>query len=301
MQIQYYKEFVVLAETLNFWAAAEALFISQSVLSKHIRAMERELGAPLFVRTSRRVALTELGQKLLPTARRICDLQAKAEALARQAAHSGRVRLRVAALPDIAHYGFSQAVIRFQRQFPEAELEVEEMDTQPAREALLAGRCDLAICRESGEAPPAEPLQTHALFCERLMAVLPAGHALAGQQEAPLAEMANDGFALIARGSLPYSLCVQACQNAGFTPHIQYTGHRIDSILDMAAAGCTALLFERHLPAAAARPGGIRVLPVTPPVYSTVYLAVRKEEAPGPALAALIRCCRQAMAKTFTA
>lgn len=82
MQTQYYKEFLVLAQTLNYWAAADKLFISQSVLSKHIKAMERELGSPLFRRSSRKVALTELGEKLLPLAEKICRLQAEAAAAA---------------------------------------------------------------------------------------------------------------------------------------------------------------------------------------------------------------------------
>ena len=58
MEIQYFREFLTLAETKNFTETAERHFTSQSVISKHIRQMEQELGFPLFDRTSRKVGLS---------------------------------------------------------------------------------------------------------------------------------------------------------------------------------------------------------------------------------------------------
>ena len=69
MDINYFREFVILAETKNYWAASERLFIGQSSLSKHIKTLEKSLGAALFDRTSRKVELTEFGKRMLPYAR----------------------------------------------------------------------------------------------------------------------------------------------------------------------------------------------------------------------------------------
>ena len=71
MEISYFKDFVILAENQNYWSAAERLFIGQSSLSKHIKTLEKSLGAPLFERTSRKVELTEFG-KLIATLRTVC-------------------------------------------------------------------------------------------------------------------------------------------------------------------------------------------------------------------------------------
>ena len=60
------KEFMVLAETKNFWEASDRLYMNQSTLSKHIKSLENELGVPLFTRTTRRVELTSYGQTFLP-------------------------------------------------------------------------------------------------------------------------------------------------------------------------------------------------------------------------------------------
>lgn len=71
MNTEFLKEFVVLAETKNFWEASERLYMNQSTLSKHIKSLENELGVELFTRTTRRVELTSYGQTFLPYARTI--------------------------------------------------------------------------------------------------------------------------------------------------------------------------------------------------------------------------------------
>lgn len=62
MNTEYLKEFVVLAETKNFCEASDRLYMNQSTLSKHIKSLENELGINLFLRTTRRVELTNYGQ-----------------------------------------------------------------------------------------------------------------------------------------------------------------------------------------------------------------------------------------------
>ena len=63
MEIGTIQEFVVLAECLNFSEAASRLFISQSSLSKHIKALEQELGVALFERTTRSIRLSGAGER----------------------------------------------------------------------------------------------------------------------------------------------------------------------------------------------------------------------------------------------
>ena len=65
MEIEYIKEFVVLAETENYLEAAESLFISQSTLSKHIKIIEKELDVQLFDRTTRKVHLNKYRKMFL--------------------------------------------------------------------------------------------------------------------------------------------------------------------------------------------------------------------------------------------
>lgn len=75
MELEYLKEFSVLAKTLSFSRTAERLFTTQSTISKHLRSLEAALGMPLFVRTNRHVELTEEGRDFLPYAERMLQLQ----------------------------------------------------------------------------------------------------------------------------------------------------------------------------------------------------------------------------------
>lgn len=63
MEIDYIREFVTLADVGNYMEAADILFISQSTLSRHIKSIEEDLGAPLFDRTTRKVVINEFLEK----------------------------------------------------------------------------------------------------------------------------------------------------------------------------------------------------------------------------------------------
>ena len=69
MEIEYIRQFALLARDCHFQSAADELFISQSTLSKHIAALEKELGQKLFHRTTRQVELTDFGRAFLPDGR----------------------------------------------------------------------------------------------------------------------------------------------------------------------------------------------------------------------------------------
>lgn len=71
MRIDTLYEFILLATNLNFTDTAKSFFIAQSALSNHISKLERELGAKLFTRDNRSVALTKVGKTFLEDAKKI--------------------------------------------------------------------------------------------------------------------------------------------------------------------------------------------------------------------------------------
>src|ERR1700752_2826003 len=90
VELRQLRYFVAVAEELHFGRAAERLHISQSPLSRAIRELERDVGVVLFVRTTRRVELTEAGALLLKRSRRVLAEIDGAIADARQLAQPGR-------------------------------------------------------------------------------------------------------------------------------------------------------------------------------------------------------------------
>src|SRR6201987_6007806 len=102
MELRQLRYFVAVAEELHFGRAAQRVHISGPALSQQILALERELGADLFVRDRRSVRLSEAGRSLLSDARTILSLADDAkQRLQRAAAVSTPVRLGyVSWLPD---------------------------------------------------------------------------------------------------------------------------------------------------------------------------------------------------------
>lgn len=86
MELRTLRHFVTVAEELNFGRAAKRLYISQPGLSQSIRALEREIGRPLFERSRQHVALTSFGTALLPEAERLLEHASQVEQLAKRLA-----------------------------------------------------------------------------------------------------------------------------------------------------------------------------------------------------------------------
>ncbi|MFD8015121.1 LysR family transcriptional regulator [Streptomyces sp. NPDC058955] len=182
------RAFTAVAEELHFTRAAGRLFVAQQALSRDIRRLEREVGAPLFVRTTRQVALTPDGERLLPYARRVLDAH---DAL-RDAFRAETRPLLV----DLNTPGLVQdRILRRARELaPEHELmaRFESGLTGAARE-ILAGRLDASFGRYGGLAPALRArLDARLVRYEPMAVLLPEDHELAALPEVPLARLAGE-------------------------------------------------------------------------------------------------------------
>ena len=283
MNINYFKEFVTLAETKNYWEASERLFINQSTLSKHIKAMESELGVPLFVRTTRKVTLTEFGQTLLPYARSICGLQEEyATALLRQQnQHIGLVTL--GSISPMKLYGITDLLSDYHTAFPDYNIQVQENDSNLLKQMLLSGQCELAFLREpldeAAHSPEKDALIRIPFITEQVLALVERHHPLASQNSLPLKDLAGEKLCFFKRNSILYNLCDQACQDAGFVPNVVYDSHYLGSIFDMVSKNdCIALLTDRHMASRRSgdNSGPVAFLPVEPKISTRISLCYRE-------------------------
>lgn len=301
MEISYFREFVVLAETKNYWSAAERLFIGQSSLSKHIKTLEAQLGAQLFDRTSRKVDLTAFGTQMLPYAQSIAKLQYEYEAAAFNYLNVGSESLSIACIPAMAQYNITNSLIQFQIDFPTVQVHTQEADTLEVRELLMTHQCDIGIFRDSIAYLEHDPDKENRLvkipYCtDQLVAVLPKDHPLAGQEQLELGQLRDEYFSLIRKDTMPYTLCVRACREAGFTPKILFTSHSLDAVLDMVTKGsCVALLFANHVAypvdsvLSIAPP--FAAIPVFPNIQTTIYLGYLKDAPLSPSAKKFIDYC----------
>jgi DNA-binding transcriptional LysR family regulator len=179
------RYFAAVADKLHFGRAADELHIAQPVLSRQIRALEKELGAPLLTRDSHGVALTDAGRQLLTDAG---PLLASAHAVRRRvtvAAHGSR-RLMVGFRAGIA---VTPAVRQFAIRHPDVLVDLRRIEGDDQAAMLLDGRIDVGYVRlpidEAG-------LRVIPLYTEPRVAVLPAGHRFAGKEQITEADLAGE-------------------------------------------------------------------------------------------------------------
>ncbi|MEV4517614.1 LysR substrate-binding domain-containing protein [Dactylosporangium sp. NPDC049525] len=179
------RYFVAVADRLHFGRAADDLHIAQPVLSRQIRALEQDLGTPLLTRDSHGVALTDAGRQLLADAG---PLLASAHAVRRRVtvAARGGQRLMVGFRAGIA---VTPAVRLFATQHPSVIVDVQRIEWDDQATMLLDGRIDVGYVRlpinEAG-------LHVTPLYTEPWVAVLPAGHRLAGKDQITEADLAGE-------------------------------------------------------------------------------------------------------------
>jgi DNA-binding transcriptional LysR family regulator len=193
VELRQLEHFVAAAEERHFTRAARRLHIVQSGLSASIRVLERELGAPLFIRSTRRVELTQAGLALLPEARR--TLAAAAAAGEAVAAVQGLLRgtLAVGTMQILPPAVDLLAVLgRFHAEHPGVELRLRQAGTGTLLQEVAGGALDLALVAVAGDPP--KGLVVRRLASEPLLAACAPGHPLAGRDEVDLTELAGEPF-----------------------------------------------------------------------------------------------------------
>jgi DNA-binding transcriptional LysR family regulator len=181
------RYFVVVAEELHFGRAAERLHMSQSPLSRAIREFERDLGVVLFVRTTRRVELTEAGLLLLERARRALAEIDGAVAEARRSVGADQGVLRVGYGPCMGDV-VARIVEAVGAGRPELGVRLEQEVTPDSLRRVGAGELAAAVVMESPGAARRYGLRVDSLRDEPLLAALPGSHRFASEGAIPIAE-----------------------------------------------------------------------------------------------------------------
>lgn len=201
MELRHLQHFVAVAEDRHFTRAAERLMVSQSGLSASIRSLERELQAPLFVRTTRHVTLTEAGRALLAEAERVlAGVRAAQEAVA---AVQGVLRGRLALGTEqcVAGVRVPALLAAFRERHPEVEIRLRQAGSALLVEEVAAGRLDLAFAVTVGELP--STVRSVPLAREPMVVLCHPAHRLAARAAEPSDGTGSpDGAAITDLGGL---------------------------------------------------------------------------------------------------
>lgn len=170
--------FVAVAESRSFAEACERLHLSQPALSITIKNMEDVLGGPLFIRSTRALALTPEGERLLPMAQRLLTDWHQALGDISDMFSLARGRLSIAAMPSFAEAQLPEPLSEFRIRYPNINISLHDVLNESVLELTRAGRAELGVCFK----PVAtDDLVFTELFQDEMVALLPAGHSLASE------------------------------------------------------------------------------------------------------------------------
>ena len=194
MDVHKLGHFLAVAEELSFTKAAARLHVAQSGLSASVKSLERELGTPLFDRTTQRVALTEAGRVLVPEARRILAAVRDAHQAVDEVRGGLRGTLELGILHGLTPAHVPESLAAFRADYPQVDIHLIAPGyggTSDHAVSLLEGRLDLAYVMTTGSSPG---LVLHTLTTEALVLACAADHPLAVRSDIDLGDVLDAEF-----------------------------------------------------------------------------------------------------------
>ena len=275
MKFDYLREFVAAAQSQEMQQCAKELGISPSVLSKHIKAIETELGVPLFLR-SRKTELSPYGKILLPYARELVavqddymrDFSEKTEEIA--------PLLTVGMSPIQFRERTGQLLEHFIQSHPQ-EVQIREADNAALCQMVVDGEIDMAFVRTQPTLTR-DPNLIYIPFCsDPMVAFMHPEHPLATAPSITIEDLREEHILLRSENSGVYRAYTAKCSELGITPKISY--HSTYVIYDMVCRreGITLYLAP---PAGNKRTQQLAIVPIRPHIISFVDVVFRPRHIP---------------------
>jgi DNA-binding transcriptional LysR family regulator len=284
MELRQLEHFVAVATERHFTRAAELLQISQSGLSASIRSLETELGASLFVRSTRRVELTAAGAALLEESHRTLA----SAAAAREAVQAVRGvlsgTLAVGSEQCLGVVDVPRELGAFRAAHPGVGIRLGYAGSAALLADVAGGRLDLALLAMCSTVPAGVDL--HPLAERRLVLLCPPGHRLAARDAVRPTDLAEETFVGFRPDWAARALTDRAFAAAGLVHRVELEVNDVHSMLDLVEAGLGVAVVPE--PIAAKRPDRLVAVPLEGDVPPW-EVAVAVPTSPSPAAAAFLR------------
>jgi DNA-binding transcriptional LysR family regulator len=227
--------FMAVADEGSFTHAARTLRIAQPSLSQQVQALERDLGANLFERTSRGLRLTAAGREFLPEARAILAAAQRARLAVRQTEELEGGELEIATVRSLAVGVLPQLIGTFRSRHPGVRIWLREFAHRDTlNDAVLAGLSDIAI----GPRPSIWAGPLIALGWEEFVVIAPPDDpAVDGDGKLNLRQLADREWILYEPGHGLDDVVLFACAQAGFTPRAALRTGQAEAAVRLAASG----------------------------------------------------------------
>lgn len=263
---------VAVADLRNFSQAAEQCHISQPTLSNQIRKLEETLGITLFERTNKKVMVTETGEQIVRSARRILHEVDTMQDIAASAQDPLGGKFRLGAFPTLAPYIFPQLVPEITDKLPKIKLILVEEKTAELVDKLKKGELDAALL-----ALPVsdDQLLSQPLFDDEFYLAVPPGNPLIHRPCIDISDLSRQTLLLLEEGHCLREQALEVCRWIGAGEEQDFRATSLETLRQMVKAGTGITLMPKI--AIPEQEEGIRYLPFAPPAPKrTIGLIWRK-------------------------
>lgn len=286
MEMHQIRYVLAAARTLNFTKAAGECHVSQPALTKAVKALEAELGGPIFHREGKRVLVSDFGRSLLPHLKTIFEEAQVARSLADNFRLLVQVPVRIGIMSTVGHVRFSRFLADFQREFDGVEVAVTECGITELKQRLSEGDLDLAVLNPLDGL--GDGFHVRDLYTERYLVILPPDHRLARQNVIQLSELSGEPY--VDRLACEMRERVMAvCQQSNIDLYARFRSEREDWVQAMVLARIGFAFMPEY---SVTLPGLTQRALVEPEVSRTVALVTVPGRPFSPAVAAFVRAAQ---------
>ena len=273
MKFDYIREFVAAAASEELQKAAAALKISPSSLTKHMSALESEIGVSLFLRT-RKTTLSRYGKLFLPYAGELTELQDRyrRDLSGESGVLTGELTISVS--PLFYRDRSRQVINAFSEANPNAVLNMVYHEDENIARELLTGRSDLAFIRKNRYTKHEEGLVYHPFQSKRLYTVCMNDHPLAGADNVDLSMLRYVRMYMYENNRNISDIIIKRCRQLGFEPELVFTDAY--DALEHVKSGDGVLLYPM-LEEVTERRSQLSYVPLEPVITCDIELAMRRE------------------------
>lgn len=250
-----------LAETQNMVDTSLRLGISQSALSRRLSALERELGAELFDRNGRHLALNECGAALATNAREANEAWQRGVDEVHRLMDPERGTVRVDFMHSLGTWMVPQLLREFRNAHPQVRFELVQGAAQPLTDRVIAGESDVAMVGPKPHAlVEAGEVRWQQLATQRLAMAVPTNHRWAGRTSISIAEAKDEPFVAMLPGYGTRMLLDDLAAAAGFRPRLVFESMELTTMAGLVSAGLGVAILPMGDPNLVV--AGIKMLPL---------------------------------------
>lgn len=286
MEMSQIKYALAAAKILNFTKAAAECNVSQPALTKAIKTLEAELGAPLFHRERRRVLLSDFGRSMMPHLKIIMDEAEATQTLARNFRLLNAVPVRLGVMSTIGHVRLSRFLAQFQKDYEGVEVAVSENSVATLAAKLNDDELDVAVLNP--ESDLGDGFHTHDLYTERYVVIFPPEHRLGKHNAITLRNLSGEPYVDRLACEMR-EMVIGVCHEMDVELYARFRSEREDWVQAMVLARIGFAFMPEY---SVTLPGLLQRPLVDPTVERTVSLVTMPGRPFTPAVSAFVRAAQ---------